>query len=408
MKWSKKEFKRIMPVAKRVMKQRIIRWINHIFSEGTMVKNVFRSDYSNHVLIAYLTEPFKNPKAISLRHTNLTESYTAAKVFHELGFQVDCVNANSDEKINFNQYDVFYGIMGTVYPSTFTVQKNIVRFYYAPGVHPCFAHRQAAYKMRNVHQKTNTWTTSSYRYAGHVNWGYAVYLSDHVIVLGNEFTLNTYLEQDNQKDRYAALPAFFFNTQKSDLEHKNYVEAKKHFLWFGSMGLTHKGLDICLDIFLERDDIVLHVCGAPRKEKEFWDYYDPLIKGRENIIVHGFVDIASLEFSVILSQCGFVLCPSVSEGGAPALLNVTGNGGLVPIYTQASGVDFDGFGMEMEQPDIELFRRAINTAAEMSEAELKQRSMNCYNVVRERYTLDEYEKNLKKIITEVLKKKKIL
>ncbi len=408
MKWSKKEIKRILPVAKRMVKLRLIRWINHLFSEGKILKNVFRSDYTKRVLIAYLTEPYKNKVAISRRHTNLTESYTAGKVFHDLGFKVDCVNAGTDEKIDFNDYDVFYGIGGTVFPNTFATDKELVRIYYAPGVHPCFAHREAAYKMRAVHQKTNKWMNTSYRYAGHVNWGYAIYLSDHVIVLGNEFTLKTYTEQDVRKDRYSSLPAFFFATQNPDFERKNYTAAKKHFLWFGSMGLTHKGLDICLDVFLERDDITLHICGAPRKEKEFWSYYDPLIKDRKNIIVHGFVDVEAPEFGAILTQCGFVIFPSVSEGGAAALLNVVANGGLVPIYTQAASVDFGSFGIELALPDLPLFRQAVDSAAGMPDEELKQRTKAAYKAVRENYTLEKYEENLRNIISGVLKEKKIL
>jgi len=403
-----KKLKRIIPAAKRIMKQSIIRWVSRVFAEGTIVRNAFNTNYTRRVLIAYLTEPYKNPKNISLRHTNLTESYTAGKVFHDLEFTVDCVHAYSDEKINFENYDVIYGVVGTVMSASFSANNDIARIHYAPGVHQAFAHRETAYKMRTVYNKTKEWMTSSARYGGHVNWGYAVYLSDHVIVLGNEFTLHTYTEQDKQKDRYSVLSAFFFDRQKPDLEHKNYAEAKKHFLWFGSMGLIHKGLDICLDIFLERDDITLHICGAPRKEKEFWKYYDPLIKGRKNIIVHGFVDVASPDFAAILAQCGFVIFPSVSEGGAAALLNVVGNGGLVPVYTRATGVDFCDFGMEIEAPAADLFRQAINTAAAMKEEELKQRTIKGYNAVRENYTLDRYEENLKKIITGALKNKKIL
>ena len=105
---------------------------------------------------------------------------------------------------------------------------------------------------------------------------------------------------------------------------------------------------------------------------------------------------------------GILIFPSVSEGGAPALLNVVGNGGLVPIYTKATSVDFEQFGIELPYPDINLFRQAVNMAVEMTEDDLKQRSINGYNIVHQNYTLDRYEENLKKIISDVLKNKKIL
>ena len=40
-----------------------------------------------------------------------------------------------------------------------------------------------------------------------------------------------------------------------------------------------------------------------------------------------------------MSECAFVVHPSISEGGSPSVLNVVANGGLIPVCSKACGVD---------------------------------------------------------------------
>ena len=165
------------------------------------------------------------------------------------------------------------------------------------------------------------------------------FLSDGVVVLGNDFVLDTYKNYDKQgAERFKNLNAFFYDVYDIDLSKKDFSKAKEHFLWFGSSGLLHKGLDLLIDIFSKRRDIYLHICGASKKEKDFFDYYGPALSKSKNIINHGFVDIKSEEFKNIMDQCAFIIFPSVSEGGAPAVLNTIANGGLIPILTKSTGL----------------------------------------------------------------------
>jgi len=396
----KSDINRIKRVGKRILKERCISLAKRFFAEKSIVKNVFNSDFERYVLVSGFPEfLISSSPTIPKWHSIFTENYIILKIFHELGFQVDCIDGKSEEKIEFGKYEVVMVGMPLL-SQIWTVNPDVISLYYTLGCHPFFA---AKYSTDRLREKEKCYI-SSIRYFNVTNLH--LIFTTHVIVLGNQFTLNTYLAQDPQKERYSNLPAFFFNAQEADLKHKEYKNAQKNFLWFGGTGLVHKGLDICIDIFLQREDINLHICGAPRKEKEFWDYYDPLIKGRNNIVIHGFVDIESKEFKKILSQCGFAIYPSVSEGGAVALLNVVGNGGLIPIYSKSTGVDFEEFGIEVPEVKIELFENAIESALTFTEEEMKRRSLKGYNEVRENYTIEKYEENLKNIIIGVLESKK--
>lgn len=395
------EIKRVTPIAFRLMREKILSILVNLLSEKVLVKNVFNTDYGKRVLICYLPEAFKKKK-IAKKHTNLTECFEAGKIFHDLGFVVDCCNV-TPPSMKLDKYDVIYGSIAGVKDS-FSYHNNPIRIAYSPGAQYFFALNATAKRTIDVYKNKNLWFPTSIRYNNATCWGYyASMFADHVIILGNDFVKNEYLKYDNRIEHYSNMPAFFFPCHIPDLENKNYSRAKTNFLWFGSFGLFHKGLDICLDIAINHPEITLHICGASKRDRTFWDYYIPLIKGKSNIIDHGFVDIESQEFAKILDLCAFVVNPSISEGCCTSLLNVIGNGGLIPIYSQASGVNFCSIGMEIQEVSIDSFNDAIQKAMSMDIDQMKQRSQQAYRYVCENYTLQEYRNNLKRIIINCLK-----
>lgn len=75
------------------------------------------------------------------------------------------------------------------------------------------------------------------------------------------------------------------------LKNRNINEVKKNFLWMGSLGLIHKGLDLLLEIFNELPDYNLYICGSTKNEPEFeYLYFDELYRTK-NIHTYGFVGV---------------------------------------------------------------------------------------------------------------------
>ena len=211
--------------------------------------------------------------------------------------------------------------------------------------------------------------------------------------------MDQYLKHDTRKERYALLPAFYFDCQKPDIAHKDWSKVRHSICWFGSLGLIHKGLDICIDFALAHPEITLHICGASVREKEFWNYYGPKIKDKTNIINHGFINIESDEFVSIMSECAFVVHPSISEGGSPSVLNVVANGGLIPICSKSCGLDLPEDGsVVIDEVTYDAFEGAILDAMKWSEEELKTKATSACQYVREHYTLDNYRANMSKIL----------
>ena len=365
------------------------------------IKNVFKSNYTTKVLISYITSPFKSE--LNYSHSNLRECYAAAEIFHTLGYCVDVVEFSLNRKIDYSKYDILYG-MGPVLERSFYTQeaKSPIRIFYATGCNPVFSDVETVLKVRDFYNQKRRLLMGSSRIIKQSQHA-QIFLSEAVIVLGNEYVQNTYRRYDPKGvDRYVRLNAFYNDVYDIDLENKDFSLAKKHFLWFGSGGLIHKGLDILLDIFSQRKDLFLHICGASMKETGFFDYYKDLLSTSSNIINHGFVKMESDEFKRIMHTCGYAVFPSVSEGGSPALLNTMANGGVIPIITRSSGLDMDEYGWIIDAHDINLFSDAINEAALLADAVLKEKAIKVKSHVRKTYTYENYKKNLSNIIEGIL------
>ena len=72
------------------------------------------------------------------------------------------------------------------------------------------------------------------------------------------------------------------------------------FLWIGSQGLVHKGLDLVLEAFARMPDLHLTVCGPIREEPAFEAAFRRELYATPNIETLGWVDIASPAFADLL------------------------------------------------------------------------------------------------------------
>lgn len=375
-----------------------------LYPNSDFIKNVFRTNHDKRVLISYITAPFinslRNKKTdLSVRHTNFFECLTAVQIFDSLGYIVDVITLNAKKKIDFSKYDVVYG-MSINFEKSFDTQKKIKRIFYGTGCNPNWANNESLKKVRSFHDKTNIWAFSSARNCIDVI-DKQLTLSDHIIVLGNDFTKQTYSMFDDKKERFSNLNCFFYNNPNIDIDKRDFATARKHLLWFGSAGALHKGLDLSIELALRHPDYVLHICGSNHgAEKEFWSYYEPIVKKSENIIDYGFVDLKSDDFHALMQQCAFAIFPSVSEGGSPALLTVMGNAGLIPLTSVRTGLDLPDYIPVLPEDKNELpeYERLLAYWETIPDTTLKTYSISLQKTISEKYSYENYKNNLADII----------
>ena len=402
MKSSISEISRLLPIVRRRTGETLVRWVQKLFNNEKIVKDIFGTRRERKVLICYLPDAFKGG-ALPKHHSNFTECYTAAEAFDRLGYSVDCASPNK-RGIDYSHYDVVFGINCPAYAASFTTDSKItpLRIFYSVGAHTFYNFRVTAARNREFFERHGKWLLSSCHYVpGNGMNYYMSRLSDAVISLGDSFLTKQMEAEGDNTEKVRPLSAFYFKVHEPK-EEKDFTHCRNNILWFGSSGMLHKGLDIAIDFVVAHPEFTLHICGGSRQESAFREYYMPIIKAYGNIVMHGFVDIESQEFAHILSQCGVLLNPSVSEGGAVAVLNVLGNGALLPVCSRATGIDIDGYGAVVDEMTYDAFEQVLLDVDKLPLKEFEQRAWEAYKDISVNYTVEKYEENMYNLLKGII------
>lgn len=361
--------------------------------------NHFHTRYQRNALVSYVTYPFgtRNP----LVHVNVLESQQIASAFHELGYNVDIVDHDDHGALPYDKYDIIFGLGSPVVNSFWSRHKPIKVISYLPGMHNYVSNLATLRRVEDVYQKRKVWLLSSSRFVPQ-DWTSIACISDAVIALGNQAVLDSY-RQYTSKPIYM-VPATFFEVvdYKQIVSSKDFKAAAKRFLWFGSSGLVHKGLDLALEVFSELPELDLHVCGPVSGEPGFSSCYRKELYETASIHTHGYVAIDSGLFRDLLLKCGFVILPSCAEGGGSSVLTVAGNGGLIPVVTRESSVHVGDFGLKIGALSQAAVRDAVLKASALSSDEIERRSHESGAYFTENHSVARYATRLRAALGEVL------
>jgi hypothetical protein len=361
--------------------------------------NYFKTSYNRNALVSYVADPYRNK--INLSHTNSFESMEIGKAINEAGFNVDIVDYDYEGNIDFSGYDLIFGFGEPLVNSFYNREEKLITVYYGTGMHLHTQNINTLNRVKEVFEKKGIWLPGSGRIVDK-SWSIQTTLVDAMILLGNGEVNKTYTPFF--KGKISNIPASFYNVTDFEeiISNKDFNKAKKHFLWFGSSGLIHKGLDLLLDIFSKREDIHLHVCGPLGGEPEFTKTYGNELFNSSNIHYHGFVLLNSALFKELLQKCAFVIFPSCSEGGGAAVLTVCGNGGLIPLLSKEASIDIDDFGFVFDKIIIESIRTVIDKVLLLPENVIKEMTIKCHCIISQKHSQTNYAKELRKCLSEIL------
>jgi glycosyltransferase involved in cell wall biosynthesis len=363
------------------------------------LKNVFKDQHRQRVLISYISAPFIYGEKFT--HTNYVECFSAARIFNELGYCVDVIDFNSEHIPDYSRYEVIYGF-GTPYERSFyDTSFRGKRIIYSPGCNTVYSNIVSSLRLKSVHEKLGYYPARLSRITNNA-WPLQKYLSDAIICLGNTFVASTYASENPEMPIYSLDLFYLKTTDEIDLSVKDFSASKFHMIWFGSQGSVHKGLDIALEVLDKNPELTLHICGYDDKnEPELQVLYKPLFdEGRA--INHGFVDVQSVQFKELMQRCGAVIFPSSSEGGAASILTLMANGGLVPVITKQCGLTLPDMAFEAERISVEDINIQIRQYLLMDAAALKERAINIRYFAQSAHSYPLYLTNLKSIITQIL------
>jgi glycosyltransferase involved in cell wall biosynthesis len=338
---------------------------------------------------------------VNLIHTNSAEALRIAQIFDEFGYNVDVVNYNSERVLDYNKYDVVFGFGEPFVNSFYRRRRQILTIYYGTGMHIHHQNQAALKRVKEVYERKGKWMPESGRIVDKA-WSIQTTLVDAIITLGNTTTAESYRKYYDGS--ILTMPASFYKMMdfKDVLRQKDFGDSRQHFLWFGGAGLIHKGLDLLLEVFKNNPNLHLHVCGPIDNEPEFKAcFYDELYN-TGNIHTYGFVGLRSEVFNNLMKTCAFVIFPSCSEGQSTSVVNVMGNGGLLPVVTKESGIDVNEYGIEIKGCNLKDVELAVDEANCLTVDDIRDRSYSCGGYISQHNSIDMFSKAIKDVLKAIL------
>jgi len=369
--------------------KKLLKRVKKLLREDRYLKNIYNTNFDKTILISYTVLPFLTNKN---SHTNVGESRIIANIFKDLGFNVDVIHYTNQIEIEYKKYALIFGF-GEPFENSFK-QNNLIRIYYATGAHVCHQNYAEIQRVQEVNVKYNSNILP--KRLVQWNWSMSTSLSDNIIVIGNDWTKSTYAKY-TKKQVFAINATALINENSKSIE-RDMEKTKKSFLWFGSSGLVHKGLDLCLEYFSKHGNLTLHICGP--MEDDFKEVFGSYLE-KENIFYHGFIDVKSQKFIDIVSQCSFGILPTCSEGQATALLTTMG-AGLIPIATEYSGIDIEAHGFMINDLGVESIDRVVQKVVSLDNQEIEIKSKKLIEYIENNHTLVSFEGNLKALIRKAI------
>ncbi|HXA13730.1 MAG TPA: glycosyltransferase [Opitutaceae bacterium] len=199
--------------------------------------------------------------------------------------------------------------------------------------------------------------------------------------LGNQFTADTYAFASKPMHRIPISTV----TSEEVFPARDIPRIRKNFIWFGSVGLVHKGLDLVLEAFARMPDLQLTVAGAIGLDSDFVELYQRELSHTPNIRNLGWVDVLSPDFHRLMGEHISVVHPSCAEGGGGSVICCM-HSGVIPVVTYEASIDTLDFGFQTKSDAVEDIVEAVRGLSSLTDAELLARSRATWEHVRRVHT----------------------
>jgi glycosyltransferase involved in cell wall biosynthesis len=348
-----------------------------------------------NVLLSYINDPFflKPGQPVSNVHQNHWESLQMARTFLDLGYCVDAIHWLNRGFTPQKDYAFLVDVRVNLERLAPLLDKDCVKIYHIDSAHWLF-HGTAQYRRLLALQQRKGVTLPQMKIV-RPNW--AIEHADCATIIGNQFTADTY--------RYANKPMYRVRSSVLALypwpADKDFEACRGHFLWLGSKGLVHKGLDLVLDAFAEMPAYHLTVCGPVQEEKSFERAFHRELYDTPNIHTIGWVDVTSREFTEITNNCVGIIYPSCSEGGGASVVTCM-HAGLIPIVSYESSVDVEDFGVVLKDSSIEEIKDSIRRVSSLPVQELGVLARQAWEFARANHTREVFAGDYRRVISEIV------
>lgn len=325
---------------------------------GGDAASVTQPHAKGNVLVSYMKDSIllkDNDQRLKF-HSNRWENREIARIFHDMGYNVDCIDFN----VNFyprKKYDIMFDIADSFEKYADFLKPGALRLAHLTGSASDYNIRQENIRLENLEKRRGVRLPVERQ---NPNAEKAKPLTPSAIdgytLVGNEHTLRTYPAELQPKITLIHLTGSELSKVKTP---EHYYPQEKEFLWMAGAGPVHKGLDLLLEIFAKHPEWTLNIMGKLNSNKKFLALYHREMFELPNIHYHGLMMPSSDEFNEIIARCFAYINPSCAEATSTATVTALSLG-LYPVISYDNGVDLpEGCGIYLDSCSLEEIETAL-------------------------------------------------
>lgn len=344
-------------------------------------------------LVSYLTTPLRERGPSS--HSQAWEARQVVRTWLELGFDVDAIDYRDRTFRPRGSYDVAVDVRRNLERLAGGLGEGCVRIAHLDSTHLLVA--AAAEYRRLAALRDRRGVVLGPRRVERLN-----HLIEHAhaaTLLGNDVTAATWAYARRPLHQLpVSAPAVFAHPRGRDVE-----DVRRRWLWLGSGGMVHKGLDLVLEAFAGAPELELVVCGPVDAEPDFAAAYERELRGTASIRTLGWVDVTSPQFAELAASCVGLVYPTCAEGQAGSVVAALA-AGLVPVVTPQAGVDVgaDVGRVLAADPTVEDVRAAVRAVSDLPAAPLAQMAAAAWEQARTAHSRSAFASRYRAAVVEIL------
>jgi len=380
--------RRLIETYHRFRERRLLVNVNHV----SQVKELPRA------LLVYITRPFLIDRNSSrfLAHQNNWCAVEIARLLGELGYVVDVINYDDYTTKISNSYNLLIG-SGLADDLTKRFPPQTIKIHLALGSQVGFMNHKIQERVAEIYQKRGCKLQPIRSDESENLTGF-----DAIACIGNEVVASTfrpyfkgkiYSWNNHGYDQWFGLP-----------DGKSFTESRQNFLYFASAGQVLIGLDLILEVFVQRPHLNLFVCGPFAQETDFVECFHKEIYETPNITPVGWVKVGTQKYFELVKKCGCSVFP-ISAGGSPGSVVVTMGQGLIPIVSKESGITTEDFGITLPANTTEEIGKAVDWVSSQSAQWHEETTHKVLKASQQDFSQVAFTKRFREILISVIKDK---
>ena len=351
--------------------------------------------FAKRALLSYVVHPFSIPRDDPrfLSHINIWRAQEIVRILNQLDYIVDVVDYRDTKFVLHKKYDLFIGHGGINFEKIGEqLPDTTTKIYFSTGCYWKFHNEQELVRFAALQERKGV-NLPPDRLITHKEEK-ALLAADGIIGIGNDFTRKTYSSFSPViMLNGTSLPDVYYERHDKDFE-----KGRVHFLYFAGGGPVHKGLDLLLEAFVGLDQ---HLWICSTISQQFTEVYSNELYDYSNIHLVGWIQIRSAIFYELMNTCNYVILPSCSEGQAHSVVECM-NHGLIPVVSQACGLDVDDYGVLLDPCTIEEITRVVLRLSSLSPAQCKTMSVKARRAAVSDFSEHAFTKNIKNAIQDII------